>query len=73
MKYVVIFIIFLSWEENSSYVKPFRIYSEKDCANSGQELIEKISKYYYEIDGNRKMQGWYNRKGELVVGYYCDS
>ena len=48
------------------------IHATLSCSETGQKIVEEISTYYYERNGNPKLQGWYTSKGELVIGFYCD-
>ena len=40
-----------------------------DCFDSFMYTVEKIAKYQNQT--NDKNQGYYTKKGRLVVGHYC--
>ncbi len=40
-----------------------------DCLDSFMYTVEKIAKYYNQT--NDTNQGYYTKKGRLVVGHYC--
>ena len=41
----------------------------EDCFDSFMYVVEKIAKYQYQT--NDINQGYYTKKGKLVVGHYC--
>jgi hypothetical protein len=41
-----------------------------DCFDSGMYVIEKIATYHEWTD-KEQYQGYYTKKGRLVVGHYC--
>ncbi len=41
----------------------------EDCFDSFMYTVEKIAKYYNQT--NDTNQGYYTKKGRLVVGHYC--
>ena len=38
----------------------------EDCFDSGMYVIERIAKHTNDIE-----QGYYTKKGRLVIGHYC--
>ena len=42
----------------------------EDCFESGMYVIEKIATYHEWTD-KEQYQGYYTKKGRLVIGHYC--
>ena len=41
-----------------------------DCFSQGHTILQKLATYHGPEEKG-KDQGWYTKKGELFVGYYC--
>ena len=42
-----------------------------NCHTIAERWVDVNMKYYNERDGNPKYQGWYNTKGQLLLGWIC--
>ena len=69
MKYIA-FILLLS--TNGVDIKKIKFNHNGDnCNTIAEKWVDVNMKYYDERNGNPKYQGWYNTKGQLLLGWIC--
>jgi len=69
MKYIA-FILLLS--TNGVDIEKIKFKHNGDnCSTIAEKWVDVNMKYYNERDGNPKYQGWYNAKGQLLLGWIC--
>jgi hypothetical protein len=69
MKYIA-FILLLS--TNGVDIDKIKFKHNGDnCHTIAENWVDVNMKYYNERDGNPKYQGWYNAKGQLLLGWIC--
>jgi len=69
MKYIA-FILLLS--TNGVDIEKIKFNHNGDnCSRIAENWVDVNMKYYDERNGNPKYQGWYNTKGQLLLGWIC--
>ena len=48
-------------------------YTDNHCNQVAESWVDVNMKYYNERNGNPKLQGYYTKKGKLLLGWICGS
>ena len=67
MKYIVIILLL-----STNGIEEVRLKHHGNCDGIAEAWVDVNMKYYSERDGNPKLQGWYNSKGNLLLGWICN-
>ena len=68
MKYIVIILLL-----STSGVERIELKTgEPNCGEIAKAWTDVNMKYYDERKGNPKLQGYYNSKGKLLLGWICN-
>ena len=68
MKYIVIILLL-----STSGVERIELKTgEPNCGEIAKAWTDVNMKYYDERNGNPKLQGYYNSKGKLLLGWICN-
>ncbi len=46
-------------------------YTDNNCEQVAESWVDVNMKYYDERNGNPKYQGWYTKRGKLLLGWIC--
>ena len=69
MKYIVIILLLST---NGVDIEKVRLKHNGNCEGFANAWVDVNMKYYDERNGNPKLQGWYNSKGKLLLGWICN-
>ena len=69
MKYIVIILLL---NTNGVDIQKVRLKHHGNCEGIANAWVDVNMKYYNERNGNPKLQGWYNSKGKLLLGWICN-
>ena len=67
MKYIVIILLL-----STNGIEEVKLKHHGNCEGIANAWVDVNMKYYSERDGNPKLQGWYNSKGNLLLGWICN-
>jgi len=66
MKYVIILLL------STSGVEEIKLNSKGlNCGELANAWVDVNMKYYPMMNGNPKLQGWYDSNGKLLLGWIC--
>ena len=68
MKYIVIILLLST---NGIDIDKVRLKHDGNCDGMAEAWTDVNMKYYSERNGNPKLQGWYDPKGRLLLGWVC--
>ena len=68
MKYIVIILLL---NTNGIDIDKVRLKHNGNCDGKAEAWTDVNMKYYSERNGNPKLQGWYDPKGRLLLGWVC--
>ena len=68
MKYIVIILLL---NTNGKDIDKVRLKHNGNCDGIAEAWTDVNMKYYSERNGNPKLQGWYDPKGRLLLGWVC--
>ncbi len=68
MKYIVIILLLST---NGIDIDKVRLKHDGNCDGIAEAWTDVNMKYYSERNGNPKLQGWYDPKGRLLLGWVC--
>ena len=68
MKYIVIILLLST---NGIDIDNVRLKHDGNCDGIAEAWTDVNMKYYSERNGNPKLQGWYDPKGRLLLGWVC--
>ena len=68
MKYIVIILLLST---NGIDIDKVRLKPDGNCDGIAEAWPDVNMKYYSERNGNPKLQGWYDPKGRLLLGWVC--
>ena len=69
MKYVVVFLLLSTDGINIEKIK--LKHNGDNCDKIANAWVDANMKYYAERRNAPKLQGWYNPKGKLLLGWIC--
>ena len=67
MKYIVIILLL-----STNGIEEIKLKHHGNCDGIANAWVDVNMKYYSERKGNPKLQGWYNSKGKLLLGWICN-
>ena len=67
MKYIVVILLLSTGE-----IEEIKLKHNGNCDGIANAWVDVNMKYYNERNGNPKLQGWYNSKGKLLLGWICN-
>ena len=65
-------VIILLLSTNGVDIQKVRLKHHGNCEGIANAWVDVNMKYYYEINSNPKLQGYYNSKGKLLLGLICN-
>ena len=68
MKYIVIILLLST---NGVDIDKVRLKHDGNCDGIAEAWTDVNMKCYSERNGNPKLQGWYDPKGRLLLGWVC--
>ena len=69
MKYIVVILLLST---NGVDIEKVRLKHNGNCDGIAEAWTDVNMKYYDERNGNPKLQGYYNSKGKLLLGWICN-
>ena len=69
MKYIVVILLLST---NGVDIEKVKIKHTGNCDGIANAWVDVNMKYYTERNGNPKLQGLYNSKGKLLLGWICN-
>ena len=69
MKYIVVILLLST---NGVDIEKIRLKHKGNCEKVSNTWVDVNMKYYNERNGNTKLQGYYNSKGKLLLGWVCN-
>ena len=69
MKYIVVILLL---NTNGVDIQKVGLKHNGNCDGIAEAWTDVNMKYYDERNGNPKLQGWYNSKGKLLLGWVCN-
>ena len=67
MKYIVVILLL-----STSGIEEIKLKHHGNCDGIANAWVDVNMTYYPIVDGNPKLQGWYNSKGKLLLGWICN-
>ena len=67
MKYIVVILLL-----STSGIEEVKLKHDGNCDGIAEAWVDVNMKYYSERNGNPKLQGYYNSKGKLLLGWICN-
>ena len=69
MKSIVVILLLAT---NGIDIQKVRLkYTANHCNQVAESWVDVNMKYYNERNGNPKLQGYYTKKGKLLLGWIC--
>ena len=69
MKSIVVILLLAT---NGIDIQKVRLkYTNDNCNQVAESWVDVNTKYYDERNGNPKLQGYYTKKGKLLLGWIC--
>ena len=65
-------VIILLLSTNGIDIKKVKIKHTVNCDGIANAWVDVNMKYYLERNGDPKLQGWYDSKGKLLLGWICN-
>ena len=69
MKYIVVILLLST---NGIDIEKVKFKHNGNCDGIAEAWVDVNMKYYNERNGDPKLQGWYNSKGNLLLGWICN-
>ena len=69
MKHIVIILLLST---NGVDIEKVKLKHNGNCDEMANAWVDVNMKYYSERDDNPKLQGWYDPKGKLLLGWKCN-
>ena len=69
MKYIVIILLL---NTNGVDIQKVKLKHKGNCEGIANAWVDVNMTYYSEQNGNPKLQGYYNSKGKLLLGWICN-
>ena len=66
MKYLVILLL------STTGIEEVKLKYTENCDGIANAWVDVNMKYYPMMNGDPKLQGWYDEKGKLLLGWICD-
>ena len=66
MKYIVVILLL-----STSGIEEIKLKHHGNCDGIANAWVDVNMTYYPMVDGNPKLQGWYNADGKLLLGWLC--
>ena len=69
MKYIVIILLLST---NGVDIKEVKLKHHGNCEGIANAWVDVNMKYYPMVNGDPKLQGYYDSKGKLLLGWICN-
>ena len=66
MKYIVVILLL-----STSGIEEIKLKHHGNCDGIANAWVDVNMTYYPMVNGNPKLQGWYNADGKLLLGWLC--
>ena len=67
MKYIVVILLL-----STNGIEEVRLKHHGNCEGIANAWVDVNMTYYPMVDGNPKLQGWYDPKGKMLLGWICN-
>ena len=67
MKYIVIILLL-----STNGIEEVRLKHHGNCDGIANAWVDVNMTYYPMVDGNPKLQGWYDPNGKMLLGWICN-
>jgi|TARA_R100000656_G_scaffold56320_1_gene44343 hypothetical protein len=65
MKYIIILLL------STTGIEEIKLKDTGNCEGLANAWVDVNMKYYPMMNGNPKLQGWYDSNGKLLLGWIC--
>ena len=67
MKYIVVILLL-----STNGIEEVRLKHHGNCDGIANAWVDVNMTYYPMVDGNPKLQGWYDPNGKMLLGWICN-
>ena len=67
MKYIIVILLL-----STNGIEEVRLKHHGNCEGIANAWVDVNMTYYPMVDGNPKLQGWYDPKGKMLLGWICN-
>ena len=67
MKYIVVILLL-----STSGIEEIKLKHHGNCDGIANAWVDVNMTYYPMVDGNPKLQGWYDPNGKMLLGWICN-
>jgi len=67
MKYIIVILLL-----STNGIEEVRLKHHGNCDGIANAWVDVNMTYYPMVDGNPKLQGWYDPNGKMLLGWICN-